>query len=289
MLIALAMKLSMVLFIAYVCASTLLAQPVTLSPEARQMAAILDITDVLRDFDALRSVTLSADTKLRRLMLREEITEAVIQASLDTDAAIASIQREQAQIQAATDSLSARRDRLVNLTTAAATIAGSGIGIAASAMQFNDRTAYAGDGVSIASGAAATILSLMAMRLQRGGRTHIEISPNMLARVFDRPSEAASVWPAGVWAYLNAAPASGVRNQPRLQSLIEQWTREGRIPSASPDTKIAFLTSSFAENRRLSLSDLSDRAAMLGDLRAQIALMKRDIAVLLGYLRQFGW
>jgi len=93
-------------------------------------------------------------------VFREEITEAALQASLDTHAVIASIQREQAQIQAATDSLSARRDRLVNLTAAAA---------------------------------AATILSLIAMPLQRGGRPHVEIAPNMPAQVFDRPSAAVSV------------------------------------------------------------------------------------------------
>jgi hypothetical protein len=159
-------------------------------------------------------------------------------------------------------------------------------------MQFSDRTAYAGDGVSVGSGAVSTILSLLSMRLQRGGKAPIEVAPNPLARPFGRPSERMSVWPDDVWAYLNSVPPGGVHSETRLESLIEDWTRQGRISSqASPaaERKIEFLTSSFSERRRLSLNDLSDRYSMLADLRAQVALMKRDLADLAHYLRGAGW
>ena len=80
--------------------------------------------------------------------------------------------------------------------------------------------------------------------------------------------------------------------KPGWKSLIENWTRQGRISSQSSpaaERKIEFLTSSFSERRRLSLNDLSDRSSMLADLRAQVALMKRDLADLARYLRAAGW
>jgi len=263
-----------------------------LSANAQQTAAIIGIREIIDQFAEFRSQPPSTENTLRRLVLRQQITDAILETDLDVDATVSSIQREQTQLQVTRDYLSAQRDRLVGLTTAAATISGSGIGIAGSAMQFSDKTAYAGDGVSIGSGVASTILSLLSMRLQRGGKAPIEIAPNMLAHPFGRPSESVSAWPDDVWAYLNATPPSGVRRQTRLESLIEDWTRQGRISSqASPATerKIEFLTSSFSERRRLGLSDLGDRFSMLADLSAQVALMKRDLAELAHYLRTVGW
>jgi hypothetical protein len=274
------------------CVFAARAQSPALAPEQRQTAAIIGVASALDRSEALRSAPASTATTLDRLLLREEITEGILAASLDVDAVIASIQREQAQIQAAVDYLSGRRDRQVALATTAATISGGGIGIVGTAMQFNDRTAYAGDGVSIAAGAASTLLSLLSMRLQRGNSTHIDIAPNMLARAFGRPSETISVWPEDVWQYLNSVPAGGIRGQTRLESLIEDWTRQGHISSqAGPETdrKIALLTSPFSGNRKLNLNDLTDRSAMLADLRAQVALLKRDLSGLVDYLRRSGW
>ncbi len=114
----------------------------------------------------------------------------------------------------------------------------------------------------------------------------------MLAPLFGRPSSQQTVYPAAVWAYLNSPPIGGVRHGSRIQLLLAQWTAQGLTgPAGSPaaQRKIAFLTSSFSERRRISLSDLSDRAEMLSDLRGQAGLMKRDLAELMNYLRQTGF
>lgn len=286
------MNLERALLLMSMLAPAVAAQSVALSANAQQTAAIIGIKEIIDQFAEFRSQPPSTENTLRRLVLRQQITDAILETDLDVDATVSSIQREQTQLQVTRDYLSAQRDRLVGLTTAAATISGSGIGIVGSAMQFSDKTAYAGDGVSVGSGVASTILSLLSMRLQRGGKAPIEIAPNMLAHPFGRPSERVSAWPDDVWAYLNATPPSGVRHQTRLESLIEDWTRQGRIssqPSTATERKIEFLTSSFSERRRLSLNDLGDRFSMLADLSAQVALMKRDLAELAHYLRTVGW
>jgi hypothetical protein len=260
----------------------------SLSPEARQTAGIIGIVSTLDQFDKLRTAPPSLDTVVQKLVLQQQMTTALLDAVLDVDAVIVSIQREETQIQHVQNRLSMQRDRVVGLATLGSTIAGSGAGIIGNSLALSKKTTLAGNAVSVGSGVAATVLSLLAIRLERGGRGSIEVSPNMLARLLGRPSEDISLWPDDVWNFLNAVPAQGTRTQTRLESLKETWTLQGRISlqkSAASEAKIAFLTSSSAEARSLSLDNLFDRSTMLADTRAQVALMKRDLAELVKYLR----
>jgi len=257
-----------------------------LSPEARQTAGIIGIVSTLDQLDKLRAEPPSTETVVHRLVLQQQITQDLLDAVLDVDGVIASIQREENQIQRVRDQLSSRRDHAVALATLGSTIAGSGVGIIGNSLAFSKKTAIAGNAVSVGSGVAATVLSLFAIRLQRGGKGSIDVGPNMLARLFDRPSEGISQWPDDVWNFLNSVPVEGTRTQTRLESMKEEWVMQGRISlqtSAASEAKIAFLTSSSANARRLG--DLSDRSAMLADTRAQVARMKRDLAELVKYLR----
>jgi hypothetical protein len=52
--------------------------------------------------------------------------------------------------------------------------------------------------------------------------------------------------------------------------------RVGQSGNAKNDQKNARLTSSLHEKTRLSIDDLSDRVAMLGDVTGRVGLMKRD-------------
>jgi hypothetical protein len=259
----------------------------SLSPEARQTAGIIGIVSTLDQFNKLGTEPPSTDILVQKLALHQEIIEILLDAEFDVDAVIASIQREETQLQHVQNRLSSQRDRAVGFVTLGSTIAGSGVGVIGNGLEFSKKTAIAGNAVSVGSGVVAAALSLLAIRLQRGGKGSIELSPNMLARLFDQPSDDISLWPDNVWNFLNSVPVKGTRTQTRLESLKQTWMMQGRISrqkSAASDAKIAFLTSDSAEARRLSLDDLSDRSAMLADTRAQVALMKRDLAELVKYL-----
>lgn len=187
------------------------------------------------------------------------------------------------------ESLERRRDRSVGITNLAAIVLGSGIGVLGSALQFGDSTAHAGDGVGVASGAGSTLLSLVGVRLQRGGKRLVSIEPKMLAPVFHRGPDSVNVYPQDVWRYLNSAPKAG--DLTPVDALVKHWTDEGRIRqdrSAATERKIDFLTSSFGGHRPLSIDDLMDRSAMLADLRARVALMKTNLSELTIYLRRAG-
>jgi hypothetical protein len=67
---------------------------------------------------------------------------------------------------------------------------------------------------------------------------------------------------------------------PWKDELIAEWVRVGRIgPPDAPGSqaKIDKLASSIADHALLSIDDLSDRNAMLIDLRSRLALMDRDL------------
>jgi hypothetical protein len=217
---------------------------------------------------------------LEELSFRQQITEAVLAASLDVDDVVAGISYEQAQIMELQDRLSSAKGNTVNSLTLAGILVGSGSSAIGTAMALNNSLAKAGDWVQVAGGVGGIILSIQALRVQ--GRTdHLPLAPNMLAQLFGRESEINSIYPEDVWAYLNSVPATNPRVQvPWKEQLIAEWVKAGRIgpptvPASQP--KIDRLTSGIVNRKQLSISDLGDREAMLTDLRSRVSLMKRDL------------
>lgn len=258
----------------------LLAQNST-DAQARETARIIGIGPGIDRLRSLSGPATDPSTALERITAREEVTANLFAAALDVDTVIAEIQEEQSQIQTLVNSVSARQAHAAGLVTVASAVAGGGIGIVGTAMQFSDRAAYAGDGVSIGSGALATVLSLVGARLQTGGAARLEITRHMLAPLFDRGAVAPD-YPPAVWNYLQSAASGG--SATRLQLLVARWTSERLLPpetSGRRETAVNRATETLVPKPRLPVNELTNRSAMLTDLRAEVALMKRDLAGLM--------
>jgi hypothetical protein len=261
-----------------------------LAADAAQIANEIGVMPLVQRLRALSSAcNQSSAVAVEELALHQRITEAVVVASLDVDGVLAEIDHERAQILEVRDLLSSARDRKVSLLSMANIAVGTGSGILANALQFSDSTATAGDAVGVAGGAAGVALSVLGLRVQ-GGKASLGIAPNMLAPLFGRTPELRSIYPEDVWAYLNTAPASDPRvHIPWREELINQWMQQKRIgPPDAPASqkKIDLLTSRIAERKQLPIDVLTDRALMLVDLQARVALMKRDLRSLLGAVSQ---
>jgi hypothetical protein len=193
---------------------------------------------------------------------------------------IAEIGYEQAQVMEARDRLTAAKNNKVNKLTLAGIIVGSGSSAVGNAMGLEIATTRAGLIVQVVGGAGGIVLSIMALRVQ-GGNTTLGLAPNMLAPMFGRESEKSSVYPPDVWAYLNAVPPTNPRVKTTWKDeLIAQWVQAGRIgqpSSATAQPKIDRLTSQIAKPIPLSIQDLTDRNAMLADVRSRVSLMQRDL------------
>ncbi len=260
------------------------ATPPTLATEnGDQVASILGLSDKVAKIRAARSkVACGAMASVEELSMRQDILETIVAASLDVDGVLAELENERAQLSELSARLQSRRDRSVNIANVANLITGTGIGIGVNAMQFSNATANIGNGLGVGSGIASTLLSIVGVHLQHGPQAPIGRVPNMLAPLFGTPPKLNAYYPATVLAYLRAAPTGNGTS--RFDQLMSEWQQSGRIaPANSPQgqSKITLLTASSEDKAKLSIDDLSDRIAMLGDVTGRVALMKRDLAALM--------
>jgi hypothetical protein len=250
-----------------------------LPANAEQVAGEIEVLPLVQRLRALASEC-DGHMSIEELSLRQQITEGVVAASLDLNGVMGSIDFEVAQIMELRDRLSGAKDHKVNTLTLASIIVGTGSGTLGTAMQFSGPAAKAGDWVQTIGGAVGIVFSVLAL-VEQGAKGALDVAPNMLAPVFDRRAELRSVYPEDVWKYLNTAPATDPRvHVPWKDELIGEWEQVGRIgPPSAPESqkKISKLTSRIADHAKLSIGDLTDRSAMLMDLRSRLSLMNRDL------------
>jgi len=225
---------------------------------------------------------------LEELSARQEFLEAVEAANLDVDSVIAELANEQSELGSIRTILQARRDKTVSRYTTASLISGSGAGTAVSATQFthlSSTTQNVGDAIGVGSGALSTIFSILAARAQNGPSGTVDETPNMLAPLLGGEPKLRTYYPPAVLQYLRSIPpGEDLSRGTRLDQLLAQWDRAGRLPasdSGARKQKIAVLVSTGDPKVKVSIEDLTDRIAMLGDVRGRVALMKRDLAALL--------
>jgi len=257
----------------------------TLSPEAAQVADEIGVAQLLDQLATQRAA--GSSVSLESLAIRQEITEKVLAASLQVDSVNAVIDSEIEQIRAIRSDLQSRRDKAQNIINLASIVTGGALGVVNTALQFNSSTANFGNGIGVGGGSASVIVSIVGIRQQSGGRRVLGDSPRMLARFFGRlPGVAESIrgdYPEEIWSYVNSATPSQP-NMTRREQLIAKWRGEGRInQDGSPkgERKIESLSGNLSETRKLNIDDLSNRIAMLLDVRATVSLIKREISEIL--------
>lgn len=258
----------------------------SLDGNANQIAHLLNLDSQLQRLVALRTQrSPDAAPTMDELSIRQQILETVQVCTLEVDSVIAEIANEQSEISSIRTVLQDRRDRKVNHLTTVALLVGSGLGVGASATQFttlSNTTQNVGNAVAVGSGAATIVLSILSSRAQNGPKGTVESTPNMLAPLLGETGVLHASYPPIVLAYLHSVPAGEDPGRgTRLQQLMKLWNDDGRLLAGSStdrDQKLAVLTTSGNSAVRVSIGDLTDRIAMLGDVRGRVSLMKRDLA-----------
>lgn len=257
-----------------------------------QIAKLLKVDSELQRLQALRAqrAVIAAPT-MDELVLRQQILESVQLCTLQVDGVVAEIANEQSEISSLRTVLQTRRDRKANRLTTAALLVGSGLGTAASATQFTslgNTTQNVGDAIAVGSGAGTIVLSILAARAQNGPQGSVQNTPNMLAPLFGGHAVLRTYYPPFVLEYLQSVPPGEDPGRgTRLEQLMKDWDATGRLTlsdSAQRRSKIPALISGGDSKVRVSISDLTDRLAMLGDVRSRVSLIKRDLASLVLYV-----
>jgi hypothetical protein len=141
-----------------------------LSPLALQAAQIIGVEPLITRLSSLaaaKDITAGPGMSLEELSLRQQITEAVVVASLDVDDVLDRIDYERAQVIELRDILRSNRDRAVGTTSVATLAIGTGLGVVSGVLQFSDSTQGAGNIIGFAAGGISTLLSFHSIRQQR--------------------------------------------------------------------------------------------------------------------------
>lgn len=263
------------------------AMPVIREPDFEQTMQILKLDPMVRKLRVLQTQRpCGSAASLEELTVRQDLLEAIQASVLDVDSVLAELSNERGELTNLRASLQSRRDRTVAKLNTAALITGSGAGAAVSGTQFTNLPATSqnvGDGLGIAAGATSTILSILATRRQHGPNGSVGDTPNMLAPLLGGEPVLQTHYPTEVLLYLRSVPASGDPNGgTRLEKLRAEWVEAGRLDasnSAKSQRKLAALTTSKDQRVKISIDDLEDRIAMLEDVSGRVALLKRDLAL----------
>jgi hypothetical protein len=234
------------------------SQTLRLSPEAAQVADEIGVAQLVDQLNSKRPA--GSEMSLESLALRHEIMEKVLAASLDVDNVNAVIDYELDQIRGIRADIQAKRDKAQNIINIASIFTGGVAGTITSAMQFKPSTVNLGNGIGAGGGAGSV------------GR-----QPEAVEAI-------PSVYPEAIWSYLNSPTPSQPNAGTRREQLIAKWRSEGRIQqdqSPKSERKIESVSGNIAQTRRLSISELNDRVAMLLDVRVRVSLMKRGLSEIL--------
>jgi hypothetical protein len=263
-----------------------------LSPSALQVARIIHVDSDLARLSELtnaKNPSTGLVTSLEELSLRQRITDTVVVASLDVDSVLDEMDYEREQTVEVRSILRAHRDRAIGTTNLAVLAASTGLGIVGGVLSFTKTTSNVGNAIGFASGGIGTLFSLRSYRQGHAAERPAWVLPNMLAAFFNQPEEQHSHYPEDVLAYLNSVPPGEGSPASRKAQLLAEWIAAGRMgPLDLPKSKqrIALLTSTKAADKRLDMTLLNERGAMLADARDEVAQMKHDLADLLRGLRQ---
>jgi len=109
------------------------------------------------------------------------------------------------------------------------------------------------------------------------GKKHASrANPNMLAKLFNRPTSHQIDYPESIWRFLNSPPAEFMVIKSRKELIIDRWISDKNISLQGRDSKqqIDLLTGTETECE-ITISLLTDRLSMLGQLASEIFKMNR--------------
>jgi hypothetical protein len=266
-------------------AQTVEPRPPTVASES--IADLIKVSAEIRQLQKLSTGVVAAD-RWQILWLHQRIFEQVMAASLQVDATIAQIDNEIARANEVRGYLADRRDHSVSRANLLGVIVGGAVGATSSGLQLSSNLTKPAAGVGIGAGTLSAGFALAGIHAQKGKSSPFDFDSNMLAQFFDRPTLPDSRYPATIWIFLNEEGRNGAPGLTRKEQLLQTWVQVKRIDSLSSTEKIDRLTSQPSENLKLTIDDFEDRGAMLQDVRARIAYLKRDLGTLLAALPAVG-
>ncbi len=259
----------------------------SLSDGAQRVAQNLQILDQLRDLHILRSDPEKFDS-LHALHIRQDVTEALLEAYFDVQESIAAIDDEIDHTQRLQDEMSDQRDKAIKYNNILNFASTGTLSILSGSSQLRPQVHFqnAADIFTITAGGVAATLSAYALKQQSGGKRNAPRNPNMLAQILGRPVPQELQLPDSVWTFMCDTPPGSTKS--RKQLLIDKWVSAKRIDdptSKSGQKDIDRLSGSVDLHKAVTIDMLNNRVIMLSELKVTMAQMSRDIQVIMKLYR----
>ena len=262
-----------------------------LSPNTRQLSDLIGLTPLLKRIQDLRAKINPANFEPtpENLALSQQLNAAtgelslVLQRStLAIDFALAEINAEENIYNELLATYNSDRDKRVLKTNAMSFIANGALWSVAEGFDIPTNRypnlSIVSGATGVVAGIVPSVASMYALWQLRGKRRTSENQPNMLAKIFDYPTNPDIEYPRLVWAYLNAVPPDEKGGRTRRDMLIERWVDDQNIPDFTDrksQKQLDVITASKSRRKGLSISTLTIRLVMLQQLGAEILKMKR--------------
>lgn len=271
----------------------------SVSPNTIQLCNNIGLTPVLEQIQNLRGrVASGSPSSVETIAARQDLWEAIQKAgliiqrtNLEVDFATAEIEAETQLYQEILSTFASDRDKLLAKINAASFISNGilwaaceGVSIATVNTVFakNPRTvpqfAIPSGILGIAAGVVPSVASMYTLKAVNGKQKTSEVEPNMLAKLFDYPTNPNIEYPAAVWAYLHQVPADQPSGKIRKEQLVDRWISDANMSvftDRKSKTQLDILTASVPQKKGLSIASLSSRIAMLSQLHSEIWKIKR--------------
>jgi hypothetical protein len=267
----------------------------SLSPEAFRAAserlsaqgfsrAAIEMADVigaaapllrLGELEAEGSRSMAAE--LRVLRLRQAVTDRIMLAMLDVSGTLAAIDCEGErgdQLRVRLQGIESRRARrlgLASIMVGALTAALSG-GLSVAGV------ATAGDIVGITGGVAEASVGASLLFGSASGTFRTE--RNLLREVWERPARS-ELFPPSVWRFLTRRPDGDPGRATVAEVVVNEWRAAELLGRGDPEEERSRAALLFGPGGTYGVGELEARDAMLDLLEASVALMSRDLGILL--------
>jgi hypothetical protein len=253
-------------------------------PRVLRTAGLIGVRSQVEELMQLHATPEQNEMKQFRLIQR--LQGVVIASALDVDSVNARIDYETAHLQEVQTYLAALRERRVNLLNLGNLIIGGGVGAVGSGLQLISSAQHAANVISASAGFGGTILAVLGLRQQKGQLGTPGRTPAMLGMLLGSSPSDSSEYSPEVWAYLTTPDPALPHGRTVQEHLMSEWTKYGHLKE-KPDAKtIAALTTTGKGDTKVSVDMISDRTAMLADVRAHVSTMLVDLAELMTFVAQ---
>jgi hypothetical protein len=249
-----------------------------LSPSNEEMAEQLEIRPLL---DELYAPTTSGE---RKRVVREKISETILESYFDAASVQAEAEREQNRLEALRQTLTSQRDRRVEINNATNFIASGTLNTLGSSLGFSNRLpAFPGNFYQMLSGVVSTTMSMYALKQNAGGKTFGQGNPTVLAELFGRPTNEATVYPESVWRFFHGqSPQDSTKS--RIQHFEQIWIHRTELEphgSSREKLKLDLVCGMKDTKKSMTIDDLTDEISMISDVSALSLLMSHHLRDLL--------